>query len=181
MTQPDFDIKNLDLASYFAPFGRRQMPDKAIWLLSLASTTMPENSVGAEVWLARVSGTYVHDGMLRRWAHELADAFGKGQFRPLRGKLRRPMFSAYSPRWGHIAADDGILTVITGRRPPTRERCRELDVHHDKFDRMVDLVAALAAMQCDQYEDALRWAVCVCRNREIDLDALSPRTIPEAC
>lgn len=183
--RPDFDLRTLDLAQYFAPFGRRPMPERAIWLLSLASSVMPENSVGCEVWLSRVAGVYVHDSKLRAWARGLADAFGSGEVKPRMGQRKRAMFAAYSPAWGHVAADDGLMLTVDGRRPPTEARCRSLDVHHDKFDRMANLIAAFSLMQAAQYEDALRWAVRSCRVGEIDLDdvaaSLTPRPSAQTC
>lgn len=177
---PDFDIRTLDLGTYFAPFGRRQMPDKAIWLLSLASSVLPENSVGAEVWLARVSGTTVHDGALRQYARELADAFGTGEFRPKRGKRRRVMFASYSPRWGHVAAEDGLWKAIDGRAPSARARAEALGCDREAFGNLRELIKLLVLMQAAQYEDALRWAVRACRVGEIDLDALTTATLSEA-
>lgn len=180
MTPPDFDIKSLDLASYFAPFGRRQMPDKAIWLLSLASSVLPENAIGAEVWLARVSGTTVHDGAMRDWARGLADAFGKGELKPLRGKRRRIMFASYTPAWGHVAADDGLWKAIDGRAPSARARAEALGCDREAYGNLRELIKVLVLMQAAQYEDALRWAVRACRVGEIDLDALTPATLSEA-
>lgn len=175
---PDFDIRTLDLAQYFAPFGRRAMPEKAIWLLSLASSVLPEGNIGAEVWLSRVAGVTVHDRMMRDWARGLASTLGT--VKPKVGKRQRLLFATYSDAWGHPAADDGLAMVITGMAPGVRERLRELSVHHERYTRMRDLIAGFALMQAEQYEDALRWAVRACRMGEIDIDAVTPHTLENA-
>ena len=182
MTQTDFDIQTLDLAQYFAPFGRRQMPDRAIWLLSLASTTMPENSMGAEIWLARVSGTTVHAGAMQEWARGLADVLGMGIVKPKLGKRRRAMFASYSPAWGHVAADDGLWKAIEGRAPSSRARAAMLGCDREAYAKMRELIHALALMQAAQYEDALRWAVRTCQmSHMVDLDALTTAAPSVAC
>jgi hypothetical protein len=180
---PDFDIRTLDLAQFFAPFGRRQMPDKAIWLLSLASSVLPEGNIGAEIWLSRVAGVTVHDRMMREWGRGLADAFGKGEFKPMRGKRRRAMFAEYQSRWGHAAADDGMRVAIHGQKymPCLRARGREFDCYHEGYGRMLELVKDFALMQAGQYDDALRWAVRACRMGEIDIDALTSASAESVC
>jgi len=170
----DFDIHNLDLAQYFAPFGRRPMPDRAIWLLSLASSCLPDNSVGAEVWLSRVAGVNVHDKMLREWARGLATTFGT--VTPKLGKRRRLLFTNYSDTWGHAAADDGMALVVDGRCPSLRSRAEAFGCHRDMYKKMRNLVGGCALMQAEQYESALAWSVRACRMGEIDIDALTSAT-----
>jgi hypothetical protein len=167
----DYDVKRLDLAQYFAPFGRLPMPDKAIWLLSLASSCLPENSMGAEIWLSRVAGVTVHDAALREWSRGLASALG--EVKPKLGARHRLMFASYSDAWGHVAADDGMALVVIGRCPTARERARQLGCDRETFKRLRGLVAGFAMMQADQYEDALAWAVRACRMGDIDLDSLT--------
>jgi hypothetical protein len=179
MNQPDFDIKTLDLAQYFAAFGRRAMPERALWLLSLASSVLPEGHIGAEIWLSRVAGGNLHDRMMREWARGLATTLGT--VKPKMGKRHRLLFATYCDSWGHAAAEDGLGYVIIGKVPPVRERVRQLNVHHERYTRMRDLIAGFAMMQAEQYEDALRWAVRACRMSEIDIDTVTPHTLETAC
>jgi hypothetical protein len=152
-----YGIKTPDLAQIFAPFGRRPMPDWAIWSLSLAQSCQPEGSVGFEVWISRASGSDIHTVKLREWARGLAETLAT--VKPKINRRHRLLFETYSPVWGNAAADDAVELAITGRCPPTASQADKYGVHRKCYARMRGLIAGFMDMQAWQYQDALAWAV----------------------
>lgn len=152
-----YDIRTPDLGQLFATFGRRPMPDWAIWSLSLAQSCQPEGSIGFEVWITRVAGTDIHRDRMIGWAQGLAETLAT--VKPMLNKRRRAMFETYGKAWADQAAMDGIQLALAGNYPPTATQAERFGACRKAYARMRNLIAGFAMLQCGQYEDALGWAV----------------------
>lgn len=157
--QADYQVKGRDLRQAYAAFCRRPLGDRAIWCLSLASSTLPDNHIGYEAWITEVSGADCHADTLRRWCVDLAEA--AATLKPKLGERRRQLVECYRPDWGATAALDGLQMALCGLQsvPSYDSRADHYRIRWQAYKRIRDLVAGCVILQMAQYEDALAWAV----------------------
>ena len=159
----DYDIRSRDIRQLFAGFGRIPLSDSAIWSLSLAQATMPENHVGYQAWITMVADVDCHGDELADWSKSLAHSMA--HLKPLLGKRRRALVQSYAREWGDQAALDGLCAALYGhgKTPGHTERGNAFKCDRDAYRRLRDLITGVVVMQMAQYESALTWAVAVQR------------------
>lgn len=161
----DWNVRGQDLQQYFAGFGRRLMPDRAIWTLSLAASTLPDHHIGCEAWLTCVSGIDTHCVTLQRWVAGLSLHFIRGRGRPARAKHG----------WHQRAALDGLIAAIFGHtslRATTTERAQQFEMNPNAYVRMRRLIQGLVELQMSQFEQALIWAAKRNMRNSFDINEL---------
>lgn len=160
VSKGDWQIKGRDLRQLFAGFGRIPLNDSAIWSLSLAQSTMPNNHVGYQAWITMVADTDCHGEHLADWVKSLARALAT--LRPLMGRKRRDVLvKSYRQDWGDQAALDGLQIALYGANKVEGydARANAFGCRWQAYKRIRDLVAGVVTMQMAQYESALSWAV----------------------
>ena len=162
--QADYSIKGRDLRQLYAPFCRRPLGDQAIWCLSLASSTLPDNHIGYAAWITDTADTDCHLAELRAWCKSLAET--AATLKPLLGKRRRLLVESYRKDWGDQAAVDGLVLALKGKDaiPPASDRATQFDCLVRPYVRIRGLVAGCVVLQMTQYESALEWAVKIQRH-----------------
>lgn len=162
--QADYAVKGRDLRQLYAPFCRRPLGDDAIWCLSLAQTTLPENHIGYQAWITDTADADCHIPELMAWCKGLAAT--AATLKPLLGKRRRVLVESYRKDWGDQAALDGLLLALKGKDavPALDARAEQFGCRWQAYGRIRGLVAGCVVMQMAQYEDALAWAVRVQRH-----------------
>jgi hypothetical protein len=160
----DYQVKGRDLRQLYAPFCRRPLGDQAIWCLSLASSTLPDNHIGYQAWITDTADTDCHLAELREWCKGLAAT--AATLKPLLGKRRRLLVESYRQDWGDQAALDGLLLALKGKDavPSLDSRADQFKCRWQAYGKIRGLVAGCVLMQMAQYEDALAWAVKVQRH-----------------
>lgn len=155
---PDYDVRGRDLRQYYAGFGRRVLPDSAVWNLSMASSVLPDGHPGYMAWITTVADANCFCLDLQRWAIGLGGTIAG--MKPKLGKRRREFVRSYKPEWGDRASLDGLMFALWGKSavPSTRERAEQLGCDREAYARLRDFVAGAILLAMWQYEDALRWA-----------------------
>lgn len=150
------DVPVQALRSYYAGFCRRALPEGALWRLSMASSYLPENHVGYQVWLSLVAGTDRFDKQLEQWAAALAPTIAV--MKPKRGKHAYPYVKSYSHEWGRQAAMDGVAMALRGKDSVDTvwARSKEFGCDRDAYARIRGFVAGALLMAASQYETELR-------------------------
>ena len=154
----DRDIRGPDLRSYYAAFGRRALPDGAIYALSVASSALPDGHIGYDAWMTQVAGVPFFADSLKEWAISLART--AATLRPLLGKRRVQLVKSYRDDWGRQAALDGLCLALFGGSevPGLEARSVEFGCRWQAYKRIRDIVAGCVSWQADEYEAALVWA-----------------------
>ena len=149
----DWDVRGQDLDTYYASFGRRALPDGAIWRLSMASSSLPERHVGYQAWLTTVAGVRDFVPELQQWAVGLGATVAR--MKP-RG---RKFVVEYDHAWGKQASLDGLKMGLFGNEsvPGIRARADDFGCSWRSYQRIRDFVAASLALAIWQYRDALVW------------------------
>ena len=162
--QADYAVKGRDLRQLYAPFCRRPLGDQAIWCLSLASSTLPENHIGYAAWITDTADTDCHTRELEEWCKSLAET--AATLKPLLGKRRRLLVESYRKDWGDQAALDGLVLALRGKDaiPAASDRATQFDCLVRPYVRIRGLVAGCVVLQMTQYESALEWAVRIQRH-----------------
>ena len=162
--QGDYQVRGRDLRQLYAPFCRRPLGDQAIWCLSLASSTLPDNHIGYQAWITDTADTDCHMAELAAWCKSLAET--AATLKPLLGKRRRLIVESYRKDWGDQAAIDGLVLALRGKGavPSPEARAEQFNCHRDPYRRIRSIVAGCVILQMAQYEDALGWAVRVQRH-----------------
>ena len=157
----DYQVKGRDLRQLYAPFCRRPLGDDAIWCLSLATSTLPENHIGYQAWITDTADTDCHMGELAEWCKGLAAT--AATLKPLLGKRRRLLVESYRKDWGDQAAIDGLVLALRGREavPTLDARSEQFGCRWQAYGRIRSIVAGCVILQMTQYESALEWAVKV--------------------
>jgi len=139
------------------------LSDEAIWALSLASSVLPENHIGFELWITDVAGVDCHDEKIQGWCKSLGKAVA--ELAPLLGKRRRVLVESYRPEWGDVAAMDGLQLAMMGKDSVKgiEARAKELDCRPQAYTRIRNLVAGSVVLQMQQFESQLAWAVRIQR------------------
>lgn len=160
----DWQVKGRDLRQLYAPFCRRPLGDDAIWCLSLACSTLPENHIGYQAWITDVADADCHLPELARWSKSLAAT--AATLKPLLGRRRRLLVESYRQDWGDQAALDGLQMALQGKGaiPAATSRAEQFGIHRDPYKRIRGLIAGCVVLQMAQFEDALAWAVKVQRH-----------------
>lgn len=163
----DYDVKGRDLRQAFAGFGRIPLSDTAIWSLSLAESTLPDNHIGFEAWIAYVAEADCGLLELQEWCIGLARTLAT--MKPMMGKRRRLLVEKWREEWGAQAALDGLtLAVMPKHRhervPSLRSRADEFCIDRQPYKRIRNLVHSAVLQQMAQFEDALGWAVRIQRH-----------------
>ena len=158
-----YDVRGRDIRQLYAGFCRITLSDEAIWSLSLASSVLPENHIGFELWITEVAGVTCHDHKITAWCKGLAQAIS--QLSPLLGKRRRVLVESYRPEWGDKAALDGLQYALMGKDSVkgVRARADELGCGWEAYTRIRNLVAGSVILQMQQFEAELAWAVRIQR------------------
>lgn len=158
-----YDVRGRDIRQLYAGFCRITLSDEAIWSLSLASSVLPENHIGFELWITEVAGVTCHDKKISAWCKSLGRAVA--ELAPLLGKRRRVLVESYRPEWGDVAAMDGLQYAMLGKDSVKgiEARAAELNCRPQAYTRIRNLVAGSVVLQMQQYETQLAWAVRIQR------------------
>jgi hypothetical protein len=155
---PEVAVKGNDLRSYFAAFGRRAMPDAAIYTLAAANSVLPDGHVGFEAWMTDAAGVPFFAPKLKAWSVDLART--AATLRPLLGKRRVPLVKSWREDWGPQAARDGLCLALFGEGAVAglESRAKQYRCRWQAYKRVRDLVAGCVLRQMDEFESALVWA-----------------------
>lgn len=150
-----WDIRGGDLRTYYAGFCRRALPDEAIWRLSRASSYLPKNHIGYQVWLTMVAGTERFLLELQEWAIALGAAVAA--MKPRLGANARQYVPSYREDWGRQAAIDGAVLALYGERhvPPYTQQAERFGCRHSAYKRIRDFVAGAMLVAANQFETEL--------------------------
>lgn len=163
----DYDVRGRDLRQYYAGFGRLPLSDSAIWSLSLADSTLPDNHIGSAAWLAYIAEADCGLLELQDWAIGLGRCLAT--MKPLLNKRHRLIVEDWREDWGAQASLDGMtLAVMPAHKhaavPSLRSRAEEFGIGRRPYQRIRNLVHGAVIMQMAQFEDALCWAVRIQRH-----------------
>jgi hypothetical protein len=154
----DYDLKGPDLRSYYAAFGRRALPDGAIYTLAVAESALPDGHIGYEAWMTQVAGVPFFAPSLKAWSVSLART--AATLRPLLGKRRVQLVKSYRDDWGSQAARDGLCVALWGEKvvPGLEARATEFGCRWQAYKRIRDIVGGCVIRQIDDFESSLVWA-----------------------
>jgi len=160
-TPGDYDLRGVDLQTYYASFGRRAMSDGAIWALAKAEMELPDHHIGFKAWITCVAGVESYCPELQRWAVGLAATIAR--MKPRLKKNARRFVDSYRPAWGRQAAIDGLMMAVFGPAtvPSLRARGDELGCDRESYQRLRDFIAGAVVAQMHEYQAELEWAVKV--------------------
>lgn len=152
----DYDID--DLRSYYAAFGRRQLPDAAHFTAAVADSTLPDAHIGYEVWITWVAEVPFFREKLTQWAEGVGEL--AATLKPKLKKHSRTYVESYRPSWGRQASRDGLCMALygAGSVPGLEARATELGCRWQAYKRVRDFVAGAITQQMQQFESALVWA-----------------------
>lgn len=158
----DWTVKGRDLRQAYAGFCRVPLGDAAIWSLSQASSQLPTQHIGFQVWITEIAGADTHMAAIVRWAKRLA--WCASCLKPRMGVRRRRMVEGYRADWGDQAALDAVQLALTGSCPSARTQSEHFQIHRDGYKRLRNFVAGALVLQSSQFESEL--AIAVRNNRE---------------
>jgi hypothetical protein len=156
-----------DIDTRYASFCLRPLTDEEVWALSAASMVLPSGNPGCAAFLAYVSGTRGFADQLREYSQMAAASAGASRYIGQRGIRRRAYVEGYNPRWGVVAAQDG-LEIATGNHyevPNARDRVKALGCGRQGYERIRDFVGGLLVDAICEFRHALRWALGDMRDR----------------
>jgi hypothetical protein len=177
----DWDIRGQDLRSYYAAFGRRAMPDGAIYTLAVAESALPDGHIGYQAWMTDVAGVPFFAPSLKAWCVSLART--AATLRPLLGKRRVTLVKSWREDWGQQAARDGLCVALFGADsvPGLEARAVQYDCRWQAYKRVRDIVAGCVLRQMQEFEDALGWATRLRGESYYAAQVLGDMPVRETC
>lgn len=149
----------------FARFGVHPLSDEEIGALATACMVMPDGSPGAEGYLAKVAGVKSFDARLTLWGRVVAVGIASARYKAPDGQRFRDYVEGYDEAWGQHAVADGLALAIEGRAPGISDRCKQLRIGKQGYQRIRDFVGGAMVSAISEYRTALEWALGYRRDR----------------